>query len=184
LGTGLSKIQLLDQTTMPNSLLQKFKSSSPRAALFAVGLAFAISASAQTPSAALPKLHTSAEAATLESGEQLLQNPARPTLKRLQKAESLLIGTWRSVESNADKAPTGSIFFQPNGAILIAPDGFRPLVGKWEADAQNVRFTTPEQGDALIGYSFSKDHKQLTLHFENQLVQKFFRQPTKKSSKP
>ena len=187
-GPGLSKIKLLDQTTMLNSLIRSFKQPAARAPWVTLGLLLAWSAGAQTKSPPMPKLNTPAELAAELAGtgpdEQLLANPERPPLKRIAKNEKLLVGTWRSVESDEHKAPPGSIFFQPNDAILIAPDGYRPIIGTWEADAHNVRFTTKQQGDALIGYTLSKDHKLLTLHFENQMVQTFFRQPTLERKNP
>jgi len=173
---------------MTHSPLRSFKKRRAQVPLATLGVLLALSAGAQAPSSGSPKLNNPAglavELSSAGSDVQLPTNAERAPLKRVAKAEKQLVGTWRSVESDAQKAPPGSIFFQPNAAILIAPDGFRPIVGEWEADARNVRFTTKDQGDALIGYSLSKDRKLLTLHFENQLVQTFFRQPTLEKKKP
>jgi hypothetical protein len=153
---------------------------SPRALLVCAALLVSLSAHAQVP------VDSALEGAPNQSLEKDAAPPAPVVhhIKRDKKAEAQLIGTWRSVDNPAKQAPAGSMFFQPNGAIMIAPDGYRPLVSTWVANAKDLVFTTSSNGDALIHYTLSKNHKSLSLRYENGQEQAFFRLPTKSSTAP
>jgi hypothetical protein len=161
-----------------SKLPRRFFIPSTRAGLALLALSLSLGLPVQAQTATAPDL-SGYKGEVASAGAA----PTHAPLKRVLKAEKLLVGTWRSVDSNTQKAPPGNMFFQPNGNIVIAPDNYRPLFGTWEADLKTFRVTTIGQGDALISYSLSKNHALLTVRYENAQAQVFFRQPTQ-SPKP
>jgi hypothetical protein len=67
------------------------------------------------------------------------------------------------------------MYFQPGGALLMAPDGYKPLAGTWRASSTTIAAHTDEQGDVRIQYTLTDNHNVLHLHYDNGVEQTFFR---------
>ncbi len=67
----------------------------------------------------------------------------------------------------------------------MAPDGFVPLVGTWQATTTEIAIDVKDHGIAKIAYTLSKAPETLILHYDEHSTQSFHRVvPGKKKTQP
>lgn len=91
-----------------------------------------------------------------------------------------LTGTWLAIDKNGDLR-AGTIAFEPNGVVIIAPNGSQPLIGSWKASAHQILISLAHNGLSTLTYRFSpRKPVVLTITFKNGTYKNFARLPVNK----
>lgn len=85
-----------------------------------------------------------------------------------------LVGSWRS-DDQSGGADNGTMIFGKDGSLVLAPDGFAPIKGRYTVSGDAITADMGSNGKTTIHYQLDATSKKLTARYIDGRKQSFNR---------